>query len=360
MPPPPGPPVAMPAGGFPAGTGPGRPLPPPWAEQGYLPPPTRRDPRRSRKRLFIAVTSVAAVLVGAVVFGFARHHSQASMTPGEAVRAYLEALSRGDAAAALALSDDEPADKKFLSDAILKKQIAQWPITNIRILSGDNSTLRSAMVHVAVNFGEHISDANLHVKKNAKGAWKLEHAAVQFSILGQSAAAAIKTLTLFGESVDAGAKPYVFPGWVDFGSSNRNLAVQEEPKAFLLDELNGGAYSQPRFELSGPGRAAVGTAVRSALAQCARSSDLRPAHCPQWVIDSTLVDGTAQWTAPADLSSVDFTWLDEAALTTRIRGSAEFGLMVTATSGGQLSGTVHADVHGTADLNRNPPVITFT
>ena len=60
-------------------------------------------------------------------------------TAGATVKGYLEALAKGDAAKALSFSNDKPANTEFLTNDILKKQIAKWPITDIKILSDDGS-----------------------------------------------------------------------------------------------------------------------------------------------------------------------------------------------------------------------------
>lgn len=344
--------------GPPAGAGPGLP-PPPWPGPGYPPPPFGARPRKSRKKLVIALASVLVVLI-AVVVGVSRHHSTASLTAGDTVRGYLEALSRGDAAAALSYSGDEPATKDFLTDDILKKQIAAWPITNIRILNDDSGAFDWGHVHVVVNFGDQVSDETISVKRQGKGGpWKLDQAAVKLSftyLTGKSAA--MKTLTLFGNPVDTGKPTYVFPGWIGYGSANPNVTVKQPDRPYLLNALSYGESPMLQFELTEAGKSATETALKSALAQCASSTDLHPDHCPQYVYDSSLVSGTARWTPPSDVSSIT-SLLSEEDLTVRLRGLVDFGLTATGSSGGQKSGQVSAPVYGTADLTKNPPVVTF-
>lgn len=353
------PPPPIPSGGIPPAAIP--PGGPPWPGYPgpYPSPPFGVGPRKSRTKLVIVLTSAVALLLGAVLIGVNvhRHHNKTSLTAGETVRAYLEALSRGDAAAALSYASDEPASKKFLTDDVLKKQIAHWPITNIRILNDDASSLAGS-VHVAVNFGDQVSDHNLHAKKDAKGAWKIDSAAVQVTFLGGVREAAMKTLTIFGEPVDASTTAYVFPGWVDFGSSNPNLTVEEPSRPYLLDQLSYASSPLMSFDISDAGQRALETALKAALQQCARSGDLHPENCPQYIYDSSLVNGTARWTLPSDLSPVRSILHDED-LTVRLRGLVEFGLTATASAGGQKSGQIPVDVFATADLTKNPVVVTF-
>lgn len=61
--------------------------------------------------------------------------SRGSGLAGDVVKRYLESLARGDADTALSYAVDQPASKEFLTSHIRKKQVAQWPISNIRILA---------------------------------------------------------------------------------------------------------------------------------------------------------------------------------------------------------------------------------
>lgn len=158
---------------------------PPPATSGYGQPPA---PAKNRKPLLIAAAiAVVVAIVGAAGWTFLNTGSSSgpdsAASAGDAVKGYLEALSRGDANSALAFSSDQPASKDFLTDDILKQQIAKWPITNIRILSDSsagngNSAIGYGQVHVAVNFGDKSSDTTLTAKKDGDH-WKLERAAIK-------------------------------------------------------------------------------------------------------------------------------------------------------------------------------------
>ena len=81
-----------------------------------------------------------------------RDGEQAGGSAGDAVKRYLEALARGDAETALSYGIDQPATSEFLTSEILKKQVAQWPIRNIRILHDNSSApdTKLSMAHVHV------------------------------------------------------------------------------------------------------------------------------------------------------------------------------------------------------------------
>ncbi|MBB3754202.1 hypothetical protein FHT44_006724 [Mycolicibacterium sp. BK634] len=339
-----------------------QPGPPPYGPPGYGPPP----PGRGRnKRLIIGLVSgvvvlVVAVVVAVVVFGSGGPDSP--KTAGDVVKAYLEALARGDADKALSYSNDEPASKEFLTDDILKQQIAKWPITNIRILNDDSITSDMGTVHVAANFGDQTSDENLHVKK-VDGAWKLEHAAIKLKFLDAPESKALSTVTLFGKPFDAkkGKETYVFPGWIDLGNSNEFITQEPLRRPLLLGELGYAGLSaslMPQFDISDKGKSTSLDLVRAAIATCAQSKQLQPPNCPQGVRDPSLVDGTAVWTAPTDLSEVQASYFDPTTMTEKVHGPLDFKLTAQATSGGTKSGTVYSYITATVDLTTNPPTVS--
>jgi hypothetical protein len=316
-------------------------------------------PRKSRKRLVIALISGVVVVgivavVAVVVFSGGTNKSG---TAADAVKGYLQALARGDARAALSYASDQPASNQFLTDDVLKKQIAKWPITNIRILSEE-----SYKVHVAVNFGEQTSDENLWVKQVDGGGFRLKEGAIKLRFL-QSAGKGLSTLTLFGQPFDGANETYVFPGWIDFGNRNPNIAQKPPSYPLLLNEMSGigpGAESlMMNYDISDAGRTGIQSSLKAAIAECAKSTELQPANCPQLVRDPSLVDGTAQWTPPTDLSPVRVGFFDTEKLTVNLYGFVDFQLTAKSTSGAPASGKVTGDVQATADLTKNPPAITF-
>ncbi|CQD09477.1 Lumazine-binding domain protein [Mycolicibacterium conceptionense] len=163
-------------------------------------------PRRNKKALLItagatgAVLLIVAVVVGIVSFsggGAGGIGGGGASTATDAVKGYLDALSKGDANAALAFGSDQPASKDFLTDDVLKQQIAKWPITNIRILNA-NETGDMAQVHVVANFGDQTSDQTLMVKKQ-DGGWKLSGAAAKINLT----ASALTTNPVTGQPLPA-------------------------------------------------------------------------------------------------------------------------------------------------------------
>ena len=334
----------------------GWPSAPPVAVAHYGPGPGKRN----RKALIITLSVVAVVVVILIVIGVVVSLSGGSSgSAGDAVKAYLDALSRGDATAALSYSTDQPGSKDLLTDDILKKQIAQWPISDIRILD-DNSahSYGFGQVHVSAKFGDNTSDVTLSVKKHGDG-WKLEHAAIKLDTLNSSLNnEAVKTVTLFGKSV--GTSPaYVFPGYMDTGSTNSNIKVTTK-KPLLLDALSSysGYYTDFDFQLSSTGLSGTSSAISAALADCARSTQLSPPNCPQHTYDYDMVDGTAVWGTP-DTSGIKINLFDQYRLDAMFSGEVTFTLTAKTRSGGTKTATVNAFVSGHADLSQNPVTVSL-
>jgi len=326
------------------------------------PPP---NAPRNRKPLLITLAAGCAVIVVVaivlVITLAVRGGSKADGSAGDAVKGYLEALARGDAEAALSHSNDLPASKEFLTDEILKKQIAQWPITNIRILNDDSTATGSigfAMVHVVANFGDKVSDTNLEVKKE-HGHWKLTTAAIKVTASPGAASgnAAAKTLTLFGKPI-GDSTAYVFPGWTEVGSTNAYIAVTAKP--LLLDQLSSvtGRWMDATFALSDAGRDAANAQLVAAMTNCQRSNLLAPPGCPIRLSPAGYVDGTAEW-GTADVSEVKMENFDPYRLVLRFFGEVKVPIAVKTTSGGAKQGTVSKFLSGDADMAKTPPELTF-
>ncbi|QLL07043.1 DUF4878 domain-containing protein [Mycobacterium vicinigordonae] len=346
---------------------PGQGNPPPHGYQGWpsgpsmaggqFSPPPGVPGQPNRKPLIIGLSVAAAgilvVIVVVAVVSFTGAGKSGSA--GDAVRGYLEALAKGDAAAALSYSSDQPGSKDFLTDEVLKKQIAQWPITEIKILS-DSGAFSFGQVHVSAKFGDNVSDVTLSVQKSGKD-WKLDHGAIKVETVSVTENKARDSLTFFGSSV--GKSPlYVFPGYVEVGSTNANVAVKLK-KPFLLDSLSGGSYfNDVEYTLSDSGQSAIMSAISASLADCTRSTQLAPPNCPQHAYDSEIVDGSVVWGQP-DLSGLKVSFFDEYRLEARVMGDVVFPLTARTKSGGTKTGEVRAYVSAKADVSQSPPVVTM-
>lgn len=331
------------------------------------PPPPGWPPHRgkSRKPLWVTLAAGGAVLVVvgivlAITLSGGGGHGRGG-SAGDVVKGYLEALSRGDAEEALTYSSDQPASKELLTTDILKKQIAQWPITNVRILSDDSTgsgaTIGFGQVHVAANFGEKTSDTTISMKKE-QGKWVLPTAAVkiqQFSSAANDAAS--KTLTFFGKPLGTGTT-YVFPGWIDIGSTNPYLKVTNKP--LLLDALSayGESYLQPEITVSDKGRDATHDQLSAAMANCTKSNLLAPPGCPLSVSPAGLADGTATW-GPVDISGIKFDYFDPTRLVWNFSGHVAAPFSAKRTNGSPATLDPDVFVSGEADMAKTPPALSF-
>ncbi len=344
--------------------GPGQPpygpAPQQWVGSPYGPP---GPPPKNRTPLIIglvlgAVVLLVAGVITAVVLSGGSDGSDGNA--GDAVKGYVEALARGDAAGALAYSDAKPGSMDFLSDDILKKQIEHSPISNVQILSDDSTTGPSfgfAMVHVRASFGDKVSDETMHVKKTGDG-WKLDSAAVKLEqrpSMGDDKS--MQDITLFGKPLGNGAI-YVFPGWLDFASANSNLTVTSEP--VLLSGLAGYSSVDVTVDLADGGRQAADKAIRDALSKCAESKSLKPRGCPQSLNDSDAVDNTASWGEPT-IGGIDLRNFNNYSLEMLFSmDDLVYPVSVKMTDGSTRTGTVDAYANGRVDMSQNPPVVSFS
>lgn len=341
----------------------------PAAPGGYGAQPFVTPPKKSNAPLVIAAIAVVLVLLGGGIYyvydSFGSGSSSGSSSAGDVVKGYLEALSNGDADAALSFSGDQPASKEFLSNDVLKKQIAEWPISDIRILNEDKTmaSIGRGDVHVAAKFGDKNSDATIQVKKDGDK-WQLAHAAIKvdLSSLSSSDNAARKTLTVFGKEISDESAIYVFPGFLDLGSTSPYVSVANN-KPLLLDAIEGysaSSYLQPKFALNDSGTKTIGKLLNAAYGSCTSSRSLDPpAPCPVKISDSDLVDGTVTWGQP-DMSAVKVGDLDEYRMEVRISGEVHYDVSGQGRNGGTKRGTVTSYVTGTtADVSGEQVKIKF-
>ncbi|MCV7281793.1 DUF4878 domain-containing protein [Mycolicibacterium flavescens] len=323
-----------------------------------------RPPKR-RKGLLIGVGAAAAVVVlvvaGVLIFNAGGGGGGGAETPGQAVQGYLDALARGDAEAALSFVAQVPPDKTFLTDEILKKQIEKYPITNITIL-GENPSAKGATVAVRADFGGKTSDQQITLPAATDGDWKLQHGvtSVDANIANMTSKKLVEMVTIFGKPIPKTGKAYLFPGWVEFGSSNPNIeiaAYKDEPPT-LQEIWLGHSMNRPEFGISEAGQKAIRDQLKKMSDECARSTQLEPPDCPNDFKISGVTEGTAKWTAPTSFDGIEADFLDPRTATVRLYGSTEWGITVQ-TDRGPYSTTTTAYLMGEADMTQDPPKITL-
>jgi hypothetical protein len=131
--------------------------------------------RLSRGRLVDIAVAVALVAVGFGAYSVGRGGS----SPADVVRSYLDALERGDAAAALALGT-APDDRTLLTGDVLRQQQSLAPISAVRVLDSRTGST-GAVVRVRYRIGERtVTDAIELLRRG--GRWALNHVAVDVEL----------------------------------------------------------------------------------------------------------------------------------------------------------------------------------
>ncbi|MUM06177.1 hypothetical protein B5P44_15475 [Mycobacterium sp. CBMA 213] len=355
--------------------------PPGWvgAPGGYGAQPNPYGvPPKKRKRWPLAIGAIVVVLVvvGAGLYFFTPLGSNGSngsggpsnpfasgqddgKTPGDVVKGYLEALSRGDADAALSYSSEEPANKDLLTNDILKQQIAKMPISNIRILNVDTRPMgTSSTVHVAMDFGGQPQDFTVFMPRTSAGPWRLKHAAlkVDFSSQKSNDPAAFKGMTVFGKEI--GDDPiFLFPGFIDVGTSNPNITVTAKPLRFAMVGSPMSSGVDLTFAVSDAGKKAATDALVSAFASCAQSHAVKPPPPCLAEAYSDYQDGSVSWGAP-DLSGLGQPSLGAKGLTVLFDGIVDVPISGMGTDGKPLQGPSKTGSNYIVDLGQAPPVVT--
>ncbi|WP_193043036.1 DUF4878 domain-containing protein [Mycolicibacterium baixiangningiae] len=277
------------------------------------------------------MTAGIVALVATLVVVFSRESS--STTAGDAVRGYLEALSRGDAEGALSYAINQPADRTFLTDEVLKKQIEANPISDVQIID----STPEGDVHVLATFGDEAIDEQLRLKQSADGTWKLEYAtyAIDFERdKVSSGTSLIDTTTLFGKPLPESGRANLFPGIVDIGNSNPNVDTELIGAVPLLGSTmqNGSAVVDYGFEFTDAGLKEAEKPILALMAECSKSRQLAPPDCPQsYMHNPFLIDGTATWTPPTNTDEVIASDLGPDGTFT-VSGSVDFRLSAQATN----------------------------
>jgi hypothetical protein len=329
-------------------------------------PPFGGPPPRNRRRLILtvagAVIAVIVVVAGVVVFGVGSSDSGGPKTAGDAVKGYLEALAKGDAAAALSYGLNPPPDKTLLTDEVLKKQLDKLPITDIKIVKSDES----GEVQVTANFGDNAVDETLYLKRGADGgAWKLENVAYPLDFKsdgGYESPALIASIALFGKPIPSSARPYLFPGWVDVGNSNPNVATTVANPTFLLRSLAHGVNPNFGFQLTDAGREAAKKAILPVLIECAKSRELSPPNCPQnAAFYGERSIGPPTWTPPQNLDELDLPDDITAEGTIDVYGSVKFGLTLQSSIPALSKNNEPTTcwVLGAVDMTKSPPTFAI-
>ncbi|WAJ47988.1 serine/threonine-protein kinase (plasmid) [Mycobacterium sp. Aquia_216] len=356
-----GPQAALPAPGEPtaarAPANPGWPPQPPPPAGGKAAKATRR--RRERR---IAAAAGAAIAAAALAFYVVvPHHSNNPPAPNatqpkaaalQAAQRYLEALARGDATAALALSASAPTTAQWVTADALHTQLAAAPITDITVTSApsapgdDPNTVQYVML--SANFGPTLSQARIPVRRNGND-WKLDTATVPVDIGTPGVTnAALKAVALLGVATDGTSPVPVFPGALAVSSSNRFVDITAPTPPVLLNALTGNTAHpniQPVVTLNPTGVQAARTAVDNWEHYCYQGV-APPSECNALSTGDT----TVSVIGPGDFSKAQFS-LDPTTMVVAVSGTVVYNGHTPATP----TYTVTYNAAGTVDLTHDPP-----
>lgn len=193
--------------------------------------------------------------------------------PADAVRSYLWALAAGQASTALALSSEQPADKTFLTDAVLADSNARAPITKINVppVSGDYVY----SVDATYNLGDEAVTDEFNVTK-VGNAWKIRQGYVDLDLKYVRN----KTLPLNVNKVPVKTdKIRLFPGSYNLTSGSSYITYGSSPLLIKSPSAYASALdSKPT--LTQAGEDVFVKAVVSKLTSCAKSREMDPSGCP--------------------------------------------------------------------------------
>lgn len=218
--------------------------------------------------------------------------------PAAAVRGFLEAVAKGDAAAALSYSQTQPADTSFITNEVLTTALAANPITEVNVPPQPSTQDESTSVEASYKIGtERVTesyDVNL-----VEGAYKLEEVGSSLDVSSQRSENV--QMILAGREVDSDTV-ILLPGayevtsgltFIDWGADHTVLV--KAPGAFV-------SASNLDLSINEAGVAAYLAAVTSSLSSCVKIKKVNPNGCPfAYTSTSYTIDPkTISWTLTED------------------------------------------------------------
>ncbi|MEE6136217.1 serine/threonine-protein kinase [Mycobacterium sp. 050128] len=341
--------------------------PPAWPGPQAAPSqgPKRRERRRGWRTAALITAGVAVIgVVAAIAIPRLIDHgppAQSAPQLAEGARLagqhYLEALARGDAAGALALSVNPPATPQFATSDVLRAQLAAAPITDITataapVPAGDDPQQVQHLM-LSARFGPTLSQARIAVHRKGDE-WKLDNATVAVDIgTTGSTDASLKAVALWGVPTDGASPVAVFPGGLSVSSSNRYVDIAAQTPPVLLDAL-GGATDRPTIKpvatLNDAGNQAAKAAFDTWTHNCYHGVE-PTADCARLSPDNPTIatDG------PGDFSKATFNF-DASRMVVAIGGT----IVYQGHAAGVPDYTVTEKPLGIVDLTKEPPVYVRT
>ena len=320
---------------------------PDWPDAAPTPP--RVAPRR-RRRAGLLVAAVLSAVVAAVLAITAVHLGSGENTPPATVRSYFAALSKGDAATALAYAVTPPTGQYLTAD-VLQAQLRIAPLSEVSVGSavtrGDSATVQ---VSYRLGFADGpLTQHDTAVLARHGSSWLLTKVggAVTLSSLIDGS----DRVTFLGRPLPS-ATVQLFPGAVPVTAASSAVTVTGHPAV----RLTGSAGADFSVSVSPAAKASLRKALDIAFTRCLTGKDRNP-YCPLPEVDRPVpgsLRGTAQTTSDgAEITLADSNHgridIDETVSVTGRWSQWNFNNLAVAKTG-NLQVTVHAEA-STADLN---------
>jgi hypothetical protein len=197
----------------------------------------------------------------------------ASTKADQSVKAYLEALAAGNAAAALSLAKDQPTDKTFLTDAVLAESNKRAPITEIAVSPPDSEY--DSSIEASYKMGDQQVNETFTVQKQGENYLLYD---VTQDVNLETIRSRTLPLQINGVGVTAD-KVDLFPGSYALTTGNNYIAYGGGPLVITGPTDYASAYDH-RPAITEAGTKAVVAAARTKLAGCAKEAKLKPSGCP--------------------------------------------------------------------------------
>jgi hypothetical protein len=340
-------------GGLPPG------FPPQPGIAGAWPPPPPPGGRRRKPLIVTLLAAVAVLAVVGVVMAIVMSTGAkkvGSGSAGDVVKAYLEALAKGDADGALSLGAAQPASRKFLTPEMLKQQISQWPIKNIVIMddSSKSGGGNDAAVKAAADFGDKHSEGLIMLKKT-DGVWKLASATINIATMSEILSTGPATvLTILGKPLGQDSHVYVFPGYLGV-KSVPYVDIKVPP--LLLESLVGDVATtlNVNYVVNDAGHQAVNRALETWINGCLTAPEKFP-KCKPYQSDTPINRSTAKIVGPIDLSGAN-QMLVPMSLKVMVTGVAHYNMTAQTVSGEMADFKNTLTLATIVDLTKEPPAV---
>ena len=243
--------------------------------------------------LLVAILVVALLVVPAI--------TRSSVTAADTVKAYLTAVSKGDAKTALGYLEGVP-DKALLTDAVLKESNKLAPISRISVAKGGEGK-STATVIASYRIGDKTVSSVAYEAYRIKDAWKIANGVNPVSL------DALRGLdaTFNGVPTTGITNAYVFPGAYEIALDSKYFSIDGDSTFTIASPEDASALYDVRATLNDAGVSAYRSLVRTAVEGCVAMKTLAtPCGMDITAIDlsgASPVEGTVTRTLTADGSA---------------------------------------------------------